>query len=188
MKIEEEKNRDKIISLLQSTGREGIEDVIEYLDKYNFFTIPSSIHRHHNWEGGLAQHCLGVYDRLSKTGESLPQDSVILTSLLHDICKTGKYYQDEKGEWKEIPESELDIPGHGDRSVKILENLGLRLDPEEKKTIRWHMGGWKIAERPKEEIRDFFSTKKSDLWRLLHNADRYDASHNASSSNKEIMD
>ena len=177
-----EENKRKIISLLQSTKREGIDNVIEYLEKNNFFEIPSSLHRHHNWKGGLSQHCLGVYDRLSQTGESLPTDSKIITSFLHDICKARKIYKDENGEWKERKDDELHIPGHGERSVKLLEGLGLSMKPEEKKAIRWHMGGWKIGEKSKEEIRDFFSTKKSDLWRLLHNADRYDSSHHPAKS------
>lgn len=172
-------NKDIIIQLLQSIDRDGMDRVIKYLEDNDFFEMPSSLHRHHNWEGGLAQHCLGVYHRLLKTGENLPNDSKIITSFLHDICKARKIYKDENGEWKERKEEELHIPGHGFRSVKILEKLGLDLTPEEKSAIRWHMGGWKIGERPKDEIRDFFVTKKSDLWRLLHNADRYDASHNS---------
>ena len=172
-----DKNRQRFVSLLESTGRDGIENVIEYLDNNNFFEIPSSLHRHHNTEGGLAQHCLGVYERLSETGKNLSKDSVIITSLLHDICKAEKIYRDRVGNWQERSDEELEIPGHGQRSVKLLENLGFGLTPDEARAIRWHMGGWKIGERPKEEIRDFFSTKKSDLWRLLYNADKYDASH-----------
>lgn len=174
-----EKNKEKIIRLLQSTEREGMDMVINYLEENNFFEMPSSLNRHHNREGGLAQHCLGVYERLSKTGEELPENSKIITSFLHDICKARKLFKDKNGEWMERKEDELHIPGHGSRSVKILENLGLFLTPEEKRAIRWHMGGWKIGERSKEEIRDFFATKKSDLWRLLHNADRYDAAHDS---------
>lgn len=171
-------NKERFISLLDSVKRNGIENVKDYLEKNDFFNMPSSLNRHHNWEGGLTQHCLGVYDRLSQTGTSLPPESIILTSLLHDVCKARKLYKNKKGEWKEREEDQLHIPGHGNRSVKILEKLGLELTPEEKKAIRWHMGGWKIGERSKDEIRDFFATKKSDLWRLLHNADRYNASHN----------
>lgn len=171
-------NKERIIYLLLSTNREGMDNVIEYLERNDFFEIPSSLRRHHNWEGGLAQHCLGVYDRLKKTGEDLPEDSKIITSFLHDICKARKIYKDKKGKWSERKEDELNIPGHGKRSVKILEKLGLDLTQEEKRAIRWHRGGWKIGEKSKEEIRDFFVTKKSDLWRLLHNADRYDAGHN----------
>ena len=173
-----QKNKNRITELLQSTGREGMDKMVEYLNENNFFEMPSSINRHHNWDGGLAQHCLGVYERLSETGKQLPADSVIITSFLHDICKIGKIYKDSSGEWKEKKEEELTIPGHGSRSVKLLEQSGLRLTPEENRAIRWHMGGWKIGEKSKEDIKDFFATKKSDLWRLLHNADRYNASHN----------
>ncbi|MCH5229503.1 MAG: HD domain-containing protein [Muribaculaceae bacterium] len=173
-----ETNKIKFIRLLESTEREGMKKVLEFLEESDFYKIPSSLKRHHDWEGGLVQHCLGVYDRLKTTGENLPSDSVIITSLLHDICKAGKIYN-ENGEWKERHDDELEIPGHGDRSVHILKNLGLKLSPEEIKAIKWHMGGWKIGERSKEDIKEFFGTKNSDLWRLLHNADRYNASHNS---------
>lgn len=48
-----ESNKQEIISLLRSTQREGIEKVIKYLFKSNFFIIDSSRDRHHNWHGGL---------------------------------------------------------------------------------------------------------------------------------------
>lgn len=67
------KNRERILTLLRSIKREGMENVIEHLEKNDFFEMPSSLKRHHNWEGGLAQHCLGVYERLSKTGEIFPK-------------------------------------------------------------------------------------------------------------------
>lgn len=141
--------------------------------------MPSSLNRHHNWEGGLAEHCLGVYDRLSITGEKLPRDSKIITAILHDICKVRKIYKNKNGKWMERKEEELYYPGHGLRSVKVLEKLGLDLTSEERRAIRWHMGGWKIHEKPHQVIRDFYATKKSELWRQLYNADRYDAGHNA---------
>lgn len=169
-----EANKERIESLLRSTGREGMEEVIKYLNEHDFYRIPSSLHRHHNWEGGLAQHCLGVYDRLAQTGEKLPGESVIIAALLHDICKARKIYRDPEGKWRERPEHQLHIKGHGERSVKLLEKTcGLQLTPDEKNAIRWHMGGYNL---PKEELRNFFSNKNNELWRLLYNADRYDAS------------
>lgn len=168
-------NRERIISLLTSTGRQGVDEVVKYMDANGFFVVPSSRSRHHNWRGGLAQHALGVYDRLSATGAGLPADSIILTALLHDICKARFHYYDETGNLKTRKAQDLHIPGHGTRSVELLKKCGLHLSEEERKAIRWHMGGWKVD---REQIRDFFATKKSDLWRLLYNADRYDASHN----------
>lgn len=167
-------NKEKIENLLRSTGREGIENVINYLADLDFYSMPSSLRRHHNWEGGLAQHCLGVYERLKATGSDLPDDSIIITSLLHDICKARKLYKNQHGKWVERPEHELHYKGHGWRSVKLLENTcRLKLTDDERKAIRWHMGGYML---PKEEIRDFFANKNNKLWRLLYNADRYDAS------------
>lgn len=177
-------NKARLISLLRSTGREGIEKVIDFLESNGFFEMPSSLHRHHNWEGGLVQHCLGVYDRMLHTGETLEPRSVVVTSCLHDVCKTGKIYRDSNGNWREKSDEELDIKGHGSRSVKLLENLGFPLTEEENRAIRWHMGGWKVTERPREEVRDFFATKRSDLWRVLHNADRYDASHHSGTTER----
>ena len=168
-------NKERIEALLRSTGRQGIENVLDYLERHDFYSMPSSLRRHHNWEGGLAQHCLGVYDRLKVTGEALPEDSIILTALLHDICKARKLYKDSRGRWKERSEEELHFKGHGSRSVKLLEKTcGLHLTPEEKKAIRFHMGGYNL---PKEDLREFFANKNNTLWRLLMNADRYDASH-----------
>ena len=60
MEKEIKKNKRKIISLLYETKREGIENVIRYLEESGFYEVPSSICRHHNWRGGLAEHCLGV--------------------------------------------------------------------------------------------------------------------------------
>ena len=45
--------RDEIINLLQSTGREGIDEVLRYLDDSGFYYRASSPHKHHNWPGGL---------------------------------------------------------------------------------------------------------------------------------------
>lgn len=167
-------NRERIETLLKSTGREGIDRVLDYLEKHDFYSVPSSLRRHHNWEGGLAQHCLGVYDRLKATGQDLPEDSVAITALLHDICKVRKLHKDGAGHWTERSDDELHYKGHGSRSVRLLEKTcGLRLTDDERGAIRWHMGGYML---PREETRDFFANKNNRLWRLLHNADRYDAS------------
>lgn len=174
---EKQDNQKRMEALLASTGREGMKKVISYLRDNDFYSIPSSLRRHHNWEGGLAQHCLGVYDRLKTTGGDLPEDSVIIVSLLHDICKARKIYRNSKGEWSERSDSELHIKGHGRRSVHLLEKIcGLKLSKEERNAIRWHMGGYNL---PKEDLRDFFANKNNRLWRLLYNADRYDASKNS---------
>lgn len=56
-----QKNREEIIRLLRSTGREGIDNVIEHLDANNYFTYAASKARHDSFYGGLAYHSLMVY-------------------------------------------------------------------------------------------------------------------------------
>ena len=128
-----EENKRTIIDLLQSTHRKGMDNVIHYLNNSGFFIIPSSLHRHHNWCGGLAQHSLGVYMTARENSENLPKDSVIIACLLHDICKAGKYYYDSVGN---IHQRLVHIHGHGYRSVKLLEKCGLILTEDERRAIR----------------------------------------------------
>lgn len=107
-KIEE--NKQEFISLLRSTGREGIENLIDWLsNKSDFFTAPSSTIYHCNYPGGLCQHSLNVYKAAKgffevykklclpeKNAEGISEDSIILCALLHDLCKTNYYKQTEK--------------------------------------------------------------------------------------------
>ena len=53
--------KTKIIDLLRSTNREGIENVITWLsDESDFFEAPASTAFHGNYSGGLAEHSLNV--------------------------------------------------------------------------------------------------------------------------------
>ena len=169
--IEEcEKNRALIVSLLLSTERKGIDNVIRYLDDNGFFVVPSSIYRHHNWRGGLAQHSLGVYQRAIHTAENITKDNVIIAALMHDICKAAKLYYDEN--WN-IHRHHTHIHGHGFRSVKILELCGMELTEDERMAIRWHMGGHHARQEELDEVK---IARKSILWKVIHEADKWDAS------------
>jgi hypothetical protein len=83
--------------------------------------------------------------------EKIPEDSLIISTLLHDICKTCfykqvmKYRKDENNQWQSYLGYEIDdsFPiGHGEKSVIMLQDLGLQMTPEEMLTIRYHMGAW----------------------------------------------
>lgn len=163
-------NRDEIIALLRSTKRQGIENVLSYLDKSGFYEAPSSIDGHHNWRGGLAEHCLGVCRISLANGHGLPLDSLIVTAVLHDICKASKLYYDEKGD---IQHRNTYIRGHGYRSVWLLDHLCLELTCDERLVIRWHMGGPNVK---KDELQELCRAKSTELWRVIHQADILDAS------------
>ena len=165
-----EYNKAKIGSLLLETKREGMENVIQYLEESGFYDAPSSICRHHNWRGGLAEHCLGVYRIASELNNELPHESLVIAGILHDICKASKLYYDSDGN---IHRRHTHIKGHGRRSIKLLEKCGLSLTEDERLAIRWHMGGHHASNEEREEVE---RARQNPLWKAIHKADQLDAS------------
>lgn len=164
--IEKEKNKDEIIKLLKGTKREYIEDVIDELCENGFFEAPASTRFHLNMEGGLAQHSLNVckmgimlrkqlLQEDPELTELLPEDSVIIVSLLHDVCKSDIYKKCLKkrknnfGQWEEVEGYEVDYKnfplGHGEKSVIMVLRMGFNLTDEEIMAMRWHMSAWDLA-------------------------------------------
>lgn len=138
--------------------REGIDKLLEYLQKSDFFDAPASTKFHSVYEGGLCSHCLNVYKRFianleKEYGENwqnkISLESASLIALFHDICKVDYYKQDfrnvkENGVWVQKPVYKVEdsLPyGHGEKSVYIINGF-LRLTREEAMAINWHMGGF----------------------------------------------
>lgn len=140
-----QKNREEIIRLLHSTGREGIDTVIEHLDANNYFTYAASKARHDSFYGGLAYHSLMVYREAMRiyeaekdaTAKDVDPRSIIITTLLHDLCKLNRYpvLPGEKPQKIEYDREK----GHGRISVVNIESIGFKLTYEEALAIRWHM-------------------------------------------------
>ena len=92
-----EKNKNEFILLIRTIKREGarIEELISKLENSDFFTAPASTRYHASYKGGLCQHCLNVYKNLMKLNEDknmqIPEESIIIVSLLHDISKMNYY-------------------------------------------------------------------------------------------------
>lgn len=156
-------NKDEIITLLKSTNRDGIDNVIDFLNNSGYFHLYGSFN-HHTYKGGLAEHSLGVYKLAKKFNKNCNEDSVIICSLLHDICKT-KYNFPEGVEYK----------GHGSKSVAIIEDfIKFKLTEEERLAIRFHMKG-NIQRYILEEGENYEKAKKSDLRNLIYKCDKIDA-------------
>ena len=158
-----EADKIRIIELLKSTERPGIERLVEWMEtKSDFFTAPASTKYHLHCKGGLARHSLNVYERLKAKVDSglleLKPDTVIITALLHDVCKANFYAVQKRnrkieGQWVEVEEWGIDekLPiGHGEKSCYIVQSF-MRLSPEEFAMIRFHMG------RESESFNDYFS-------------------------------
>ena len=52
--------KQRFLELLRETKREGIEDLIKFLENSDFFTAPASTKFHGDYEGGLWEHSLKV--------------------------------------------------------------------------------------------------------------------------------
>ena len=167
--------KEEFIKLLKETNREGMDKLIEFLENSDFFTAPASTRFHGSIEGGLLAHSMKVYEILKqKNGED--NDSVRIIALLHDICKTNFYKTDYRnakndlGVWEKVPYYTVDdsIPyGHGEKSVMMISEF-IKLTPEEKYAIRWHMG----FTEPKELYTTIgLAYKKYPIALLTHEAD-----------------
>ena len=174
--------KEEFIKLLKSTNREGMDKLIDFLDKTDFYTAPASTRFHGDFEGGLLEHSMKVYEILKEKVKHAPielninEDSLIIIALLHDICKANFYKVDyrnaknEFGEWEKVPYYTVDdtIPyGHGEKSVMMITEY-MKLTSEEKYCIRWHMG----FSEPKEQYTTLgLAFKKYPLALLVHEAD-----------------
>ena len=162
----ENQNVERFEQLLRSTKRDGIEGLIEFIRKSDFYTAPASTRYHSCHEGGLLEHSLNVYDCLNAKckGElwsemNVTEANIIITALLHDLCKSYYYGTEIKNkkvysehgtksdsngrfDWVSAPAYVVDdkIPyGHGEKSVMMIEEF-IKLEPVERYAIRWHMG------------------------------------------------
>ena len=147
--------RDKLLEV----QRNGIDKLYQWLDtKTDFFEAPASTIYHNNKVGGLCEHsynvfltseCLCNYIKELKNID-IPYESIIITGLLHDICKVNSYkdsyrnFKDEEtGQWLKYKTYEkLEDPfpyGHGEKSVWMIQQF-IKLTPLEMLAIRHHMG------------------------------------------------
>ncbi len=110
-------DKEELIARFESemakVKRPGIDKLMDYIRKSDFYTAPASTKFHLSCESGLLQHSLNVLDALrgllqeeqtnedgtkawfyTVAGASVAQikdESVILIAQLHDICKTYFY-------------------------------------------------------------------------------------------------
>lgn len=154
-KEELEEQKEMILDLLRSTERDGIDKLADYLsDSTDFFTAPASTRFHNNFSGGLAQHCLNVYENfkslLEIKGVEMSEDSIIICALLHDLCKCNTYVvetrnrKNDQGQWEKYniwaTNKDVDIPlPHSSRSIAIIRKF-IKLSIKEELTIFYHMG------------------------------------------------
>lgn len=183
--------QNKIIELLRSTERPGIENLCEYMIyESDFFTAPCSTQYHLCKEGGLAEHSMNVYLYMRNTAAGIgyydpltdSSDSIIITSLLHDLGKAGQYgkpnyipnmIQDKKnkGEYVrseakpyETNKDLLAVP-HEIRSIHIASQY-IELTEQESFAILMHNGLY-------GDLKYAYTGKETPLSMLLHFSDMW---------------
>lgn len=151
--------KDKFIDIYNKyIKREGAKELLDFLQKSDFFMAPASTQFHSNYEGGLCTHSINVYNRFLKAvkneyGEKytdvVSDETIAICGLLHDICKIETFKLDTRnkkvdGNWVAVPYYTVEdsLPyGHGEKSVYIISGF-IRLTREEAMIINWHMGGF----------------------------------------------
>ena len=192
-----ENNKQRYISLChQHIQRDGLDKVLSYLEKTDFYTAPSSSKFHLNESGGLCLHSMNVFETackiynqialpaiqsgISPFTEEISMESIAIATLFHDLCKVKLYHpkerwkKDEQNRWVSYPGYELqdDFPfGHGEKSCLML-SWYMRLKPEEMLAIRWHMGMFDMAENGSSQRYAYYAaTEKSALVNIVQAAD-----------------
>lgn len=143
----------------ENIGREGSQNLLEWLQKTDFFTTPASTKFHGACECGLVMHSISVYKTMMEKHfdpDTDNKESFAICALLHDLCKAQFYKvstrnvkNDQTGQWEKKPYYTVEdaFPfGHGEKSVYLIERF-MRLKPAEAIAIRWHMGGFDEAAR-----------------------------------------
>lgn len=143
--------------LIKKIEKENIEKYAEYVKEFpelvsliptlkdkGYFAKPSSIKYHGANIGGLFDHSLQVAKSLVDLTKNLNlkwlrPESPYIVGLFHDLCKCDNYRVDDTDRF--IYDPEVIIPGHGDKSVIMLQDL-ITLTFEEIVCIRWHMGAY----------------------------------------------
>ena len=162
-----ENNITRFEAELSKVQRPGMDKLLEYIRGSDFYRAPASTKYHLACPGGLLQHSLNVLDALRglllfnsitssweyrtacKVVDTIPDDSVIIMALLHDICKTHFYststrnQKNEKtGQWEKVPYYTIKdmMPlGHGAKSAMIVKQY-TTLTSQEMYAIWHHMG------------------------------------------------
>lgn len=163
--------KKEFIDLLLSTRRQGVENIVHELESLGFFQAPASRESHLSYDGGLVEHSLNVYHVAKRIaaemytlcpGLEVPEESIVITSLLHDLCKTTRYYSkkdvvhaDGTTEFTYIKDYSHFPIGHGEKSVIQLLRWGLELTEDEMLAIRYHMGPWQLSMTNEESQRDY---------------------------------
>ena len=159
-----EMQRDRFLKIYDDGigDREGKEELREWLlsDGCDFFTAPASTKYHGNYEGGLCEHSIDVYEMAVRLETLYREDirkqylvlnrpydrdqfmeSLTIAALFHDLCKANFYKVKTNGRNSYFAvDEQLPFGGHGPKSVIVLSKYLKEIKDEEAIAINCHMG------------------------------------------------
>jgi len=162
-------NKIFFILKLREVNIEGIELLLNYLEHNKFFDCPASTKYHGCFEGGLLEHSINVYLTLKDFNLKIPKRTLILTSLLHDICKINCYIKTDD---KFIFNSVMNNRGHAKLSLERIKRFIILTDLEQE-MIKYHMGiyGCVFWNKPEYTFADLIKAFNNVEVKALHLAD-----------------
>ncbi len=161
--------------------RPGATELLNWLEESDFFTAPASTRFHGNYEGGLCEHSVNVWEELVRLLRAYPEvrvtaETAAIVSLLHDLCKVDTYKVEMRNQkvnniWVQRPvfvfQEDFCYGGHGSKSVYLAQKF-LKLTDAEAVAINCHMGPW---DRSPGDYSLGNAFEKYPLAMLLHMAD-----------------
>ena len=88
-----QKNKEEFLQIAhENIKREGINELLNWLEGTDFFECPASSRFHSAEAGGLCFHSINVYKRLLKLaidewGEDINKEQIAIVGLFHDILR-----------------------------------------------------------------------------------------------------
>lgn len=175
---------EEIDKLLLDTKREGIEDLVSYLNDIGFYDAPASTRFHGAETGALAKHSLNVMNCartlaiawMGKKWYQEHQDSITICALLHDLGKAGQFgkplyieniLKSGKASDAQPFKTNDDLKTLPHEIVSVVEATKfIDLTEEEQRAIAWHNGLYGIF---KYDIQG----KEDELYMIIHFADMW---------------
>ena len=153
MELDLEQQKQEFLTIChENIHRDGLEELLSWLQKSDFFSAPASTRYHGAYAGGLCQHSLDVYKYALRVAPlydgEIKREGLAIGALFHDVCKVNFYKEDKRnqkinGEWQEVPfysiEERFCFGGHGSKSVYQVQWF-MKLTQEEAVSINCHMG------------------------------------------------
>ena len=169
--------KKEIEHLLRQTKRDGIDQLLKYMDNAGFYSAPASTKYHGAAAGQLAVHSLNVFNAaidlaVAWCGDLWLEaniDSIIICALLHDLGKAGQFNKPLY-----IP-NDIEKPFKYNKDLLTLDHevvsvieiqKYIELTEEEQLAIAWHNGLYGI-------FSDRIKGKETPLYMIIHFADMW---------------